>query len=308
MNIQQFQYILSLAEHRHFETAAGKCFISQSTLSTMVSKFEDEMGISIFDRKSKPVEITKEGALIIGQLKIISYEIAQLTELVKEIKGELKGQIKIGCIPTVAPFLLPLFLPDLSKDIPEMLFEVREVATGEIIRQLKSRELDIGIVSTPLDEKELLEYPIYKEAFTYFDTSQSSEEKISVNEVRMDNFWLMEEGHCMRDQVLDICKNEKRKISPSPNINFKAGSMDSLIRFVKANKGRTLLPYLTALNLSKEDKKHIGYFKNPVPFRNIGLITHQHFTKKRILGLLEKKIIGKIKSVSGIKIERQQKT
>lgn len=303
MNIQQFQYILSLAEYRHFETAAAKCFISQSTLSTMISKFEDEIGISIFNRKRKPVEITKEGVLIIEQLRIISYEIDQLAELSKEIKGELKGRLKIGCIPTVAPFLLPLVLPDLSKHLPEVLFEIKEIATDDIIRLLGSRELDIGIVSTPVNGKDLIEYPVYKEGFAYFDTSQTSGEKISVNQVSMDNFWLMEEGHCMRDQVLEICKNEKRRIRASHNINFKAGSIDSLIRFVKAKKGRTLLPCLTVLNLSMEDKKHVSYFNDPVPSRDIGLVTHEHFTKKRILGLLEKEIIVKMRFASGIKIE-----
>src|SRR5690554_5242013 len=105
MNIQQFHYILAVEKYKHFETAAEKCFVTQSTLSTMISKFESEIGIQIFDRKTKPVSITKEGEKIIQQLKIITYDIDQLIELTKTMKGEVSGALKVGCIPTIAPYL-----------------------------------------------------------------------------------------------------------------------------------------------------------------------------------------------------------
>ncbi|MBS1486127.1 MAG: LysR family transcriptional regulator [Bacteroidetes bacterium] len=294
MNIQQFQYILAVAENRHFETAAEKCFISQSTLSTMISRFEDELGVKIFDRKKKPVDITKEGKAVIEQLKTITREIGQLNELVKEIKGEIEGTLKIGCIPTVAPFLLPLFLQGFSKKFPGLSLEVKEDTTSEILKQLKSREMDIGIVSTPLHDSELTEYPLYDEAFVLYDASQLSPQKIAVEKMNLDNFWLLEEGHCMRSQVLKICEKSKRAINPSQNIHFKAGSIDSLLRFVKANQGKTLLPYLSLSNFSEKEKEQVSFFKNPIPYRNIGLIFHKHFAKKKILHLLQKEIVEKI--------------
>jgi len=177
MNIQQFNYVLAVAKFRHFETAAEKCYISQSTLSTMILKFENEIGITIFDRKKRPMEITDEGSKIIERLKIITNEIADLEEVCKEIKGEITGKIKIGCIHTVTPYLLPLILPELSEKYPELTIEVKELTTNNIIDLLKLRELDIGIISTPIDEPELNEYPIYKEPYLYFDVSNETPKK-----------------------------------------------------------------------------------------------------------------------------------
>ncbi len=307
MNIRQFEYVLAVAEHRHFETAAEKCFVTQSTLSAMISKLESELGIIIFDRRKKPVDITKEGEKIIEHLKIISTEINRLDELSKEIKGAIKGVIKIGCIPTVAPFLLPIFLPDFSTKYPDLIMEIKEITTDEIIRRLKSRELDIGIISFPINDDELAEYPIYREPFVFYDTSRTSEKEINTEDILLDNFWLLEEGHCLRNQVLAVCSTENKKINSSLNIKFKAGSIDSLIRFVRANNGKTLLPYLAAINFSDEEKKHIRYFSTPVPFRNVGLLTHRYFVKKTILRLLQEEIRRKIKLTDRIEISDEIK-
>jgi len=294
MNIQQFQYVLAVAEHRHFETAAERCYVSQSTLSTMILKFEDEIGISIFDRKKRPMEITQEGGQIIERLKIIIKEIENLTELTHEIRGVVKGQIKIGCIPTVAPFLLPLFLVDFVNAYPKLKIEVHEITTDEIVRRLTSRELDIGIVSTPINEPELLERPLYSEPFVLYDTGNKKPDTLIAANLDMENFWLMEEGHCLRSQILDVCNRRDSAINSSLNINFKAASIGSLIRFVKANKGRTLLPALATANFSADELKFVHHFKEPVPFRTIGLLTHHHFPKERLLDVLQKKILNKI--------------
>lgn len=295
MNIQQFQYVLAVAEHRHFETSAEKCYVSQSTLSTMISKFENEIGIKIFDRSVKPVEITKEGEIIIEQLKNITYEINHLNEIVKEIKGEIKGKIIIGCIPTVAPFLLPLFLKDFSDKFPDVTIEVREKTTEEIIRQLKSRELDIGILSSPLNEIEIVEEHLYNESFIYFDTSkENSEQKVEVRDLDFDNFWLLEEGHCMRDQVLDICNLSQSDLNTTANINFKSGSIDSLLRFVKSTNGKTIVPLLSLIDFPENDKKHLNFFSPTIPKRSIALVHHIHFPKKKLFNLLKTEIVNKV--------------
>ncbi len=297
MNIQQFDYVLAVAELRHFENAAARCFISQSTLSTMISKFEDEIGIKIFERKTKPVSITKEGEQVIFQLKQITHEISQLEELAREIKGEAKGTLKIGCIHTVAPFLLPLFLNSFAQKYPDLNIQIKENSTNSIIRQLKSRDLDIGIVSPPIHDPELIEYPLYDEAFIYFDLNQPKHRMISVDELKPDNFWLMEESHCMRSQVVSICELENQEHLASQNISFKAGSIDSLIRFTKASKGKTLLPLLSLNNFPPEDKKHVRFFNDPVPIRNIGLVTHHHFVKQKFIKLFSEEIIRSVQPV-----------
>jgi LysR family hydrogen peroxide-inducible transcriptional activator len=183
MNIRQIEYVLAVAEQRHFETAAEQCFISQSTLSTMISKFEEEIGIHIFDRKRKPVEITNEGQFIIEQLRLISKNIDQLNQMVDEMKGVVKGKIKIAVIPTIAPFLLPLFLKEFATQFPELTIEVREHTTQVIIEKLKKRELDLGILSTPLLDDDIEEHHLYDEPFVMFDTTGNYRAQLKVEEL-----------------------------------------------------------------------------------------------------------------------------
>ncbi len=295
MNIQQFQYILAVAENKHFEIAAEKCFITQSTLSTMISKFEDEINIKIFDRKKKPVQLTSEGQILIEQLKVIAKNIEQLKELTKEIKGEIKGVLSISVIPTIAPFLLPLFLQDFAAKFPNLSIKVKEQTTSEIIRQLKSRELDIGIISIPILDKDLEEIKLYDEPFVFYDAENKNASKVSIHKMDMHNLCLLEEGHCMRTQVIKLCEIHKKVFSNKLNFEYEAGSIESLLRFVKANHAATLLPYLSVVDFSKEEKTKIRNFISPVPYRSIGLVTHRHFVKKKILEMLQKEIISKTK-------------
>lgn len=297
MNIQQFQYILAVADKKHFEKAAEKCFISQSTLSTMISKFEDEIGIMIFDRKKKPVALTSEGEIIVEQLKTINKDIAHFNEVVKEIKGEVKGSLSISVIPTIAPFLLPLFLQDFAKKFSNLNIEVREQTTEEIIRQLKSRDLDIGILSIPLKEKELFEVKLYDEPFVFYDAANVSSSKITVSELDKSTLCLLEEGHCMRNQVVELCDLHKKQGNSKLNFDYKAGSIDSLLRFVKANKASTLLPYLAAKELSENEGHALSYFSDPVPFRTVGLVVHRHFVKNKVLEMLKNEILEKLSPV-----------
>lgn len=294
MNIQQFQYIIALAEQKHFEKAAEKCFISQSTLSTMISKLEDELGILIFDRKKKPVEITAEGIPIIEQLKKINKEIEHLMELSKEIKGEVKGNLTISVIPTIAPFLLPLFLTDFAAKFPNLDIEVREHTTSEILRQIKSRDLDIGIVSIPINDKDIRELKLYDEPFVFFDSGLQNEQNVKAKDLDLSNLCVLEEGHCMRNQVLELCNFYDNHLSHKLNFKYKAGSIDSLLRFVKASNASTLLPYLSAREFSENESSHISEFADPVPYRTVGLVVHRHFVKHKILEMLQKEIMAKI--------------
>jgi LysR family hydrogen peroxide-inducible transcriptional activator len=297
MNIHQFQYILSLAEHRHFETAAEKCFISQSTLSTMISKFEDEIDIQVFDRKKKPVETTSEGRLIIDQLKKISKEIESLHEITNHLKGDVKGKLTIAVIPTIAPYLLPLFLHRFAAKFPALSIEVREQTTSEIMRMIKTRDLDIGIISTPLNDPETVEYHLYDEPFVFFDAGSKSNKDVTVNQLDLSNLCLLEEGHCMRNQVLELCDFQRRESNNKLNFRYMAGSIDSLLRFVRSGKASTLLPYLAAKELSSAEQKNIRNFSNPTPFRSIGIVVHKHFVKHTVRELLHDEIMNQVAAI-----------
>ncbi|MGB0424436.1 MAG: LysR substrate-binding domain-containing protein, partial [Flavobacteriales bacterium] len=291
MNFQQIQYLLAVSELKHFERAAEKCFVTQSTLSTMISKFEDEIGIKVFDRRTKPVSITAEGDEILKQLKLIDQQVGNLNETVKLLKGEMSGTLKIAAIPTVSPYVFPKFLKRFSAQFPDLTFEVREMNTKEMMQALKSRELDIGIAAVPLLDKELMEIELYNEPFVLYDCSLSkTKSPVVLDELNLENFWLLEEGHCLRTQVAKICDLENCDINPGSNINFKAGSIESLLHFVEMAEGQTLLPYLAGLELSTAKQKRLTPFNAPTPMRSVGLVVHQHFVKRKILNLLHQDI------------------
>ena len=294
MNIQQLKYILAVAEHKHFELAAEHCHITQSTLSTMISKFEDEIGFKIFDRKKKPVQLSVEGTLMVEQMKLAMNQIALLEELSKEIKGEISGSLSLSVIPTVAPFLLPLFLQDFAQKFPNLQMKVREETTAEIVRKLKSRELDIGILSTPITEKDILEYHLYNEPFVYFDAQQTCAKKMNAHKIKTEKLCLMEEGHCLRTQILQLCDEHERSIQRTLNFEYKAGSIDSLLRFVKTQKATTLLPFLATTDFNEQEKSHVSEFLSPVPYRSIGLVVHRHFVKKKLLIALQQEVTEKV--------------
>ena len=294
MNIQQIQYVLAVAELRNFGRAAEKCFITQSTLSTMIVRFEEEIGITIFDRKTKPATVTKEGKIIIRQLKLIASEINSLIEISESLKGEMAGNIKIGVIPTVAPYILPRFLEEFTGKFPKMNFEISETTTAAIISGLIKRELDIGIVSTPLQQPDLFEIPLYNEKFVLFDSQIKHRSRSKLEDIDHSRLWLLEEGHCLRTQVEKICDFDQSKASLNSNFKYKSGTIDSLMRFVKINKGTTFLPYLATLEFNKEDQKKISDLGDPVPVRTVGLVVHKHFVKKQVLDQLKKIILKRI--------------
>ncbi len=289
MNIQQFQYILAVAELRHFEQAADKCAISQSTLSTMIGRFEEEIGIKIFDRKTKPVSITREGEELIRQLKIILKDIYTLENMVQEMKGEMEGHLRMGVIPTVAPYLMPLFLSTFAQKFSKVNIVVQEMTTLEIMRSLKDGSLDLAIAAIPLEDPYLHEYPLYKEPFLLFDyfSNKIETKEIRIEDIDYAHFLLLTEGHCLRNQVEQICNFSHRTERLAMNFEFKAGSIDSLIRFTKAYKGITLLPYLATVDLESEDQERLISFVTPVPIRSVGLVVHEHFVKKRMLNELQ---------------------
>jgi LysR family hydrogen peroxide-inducible transcriptional activator len=286
MNIQQIKYVIAVAELQSFGKAAERCFITQSTLSTMVARLEDELGVQLFNRKRKPITTTKEGKAILKQLTIIHKELDNLDEVVRGLKGESHGKINIGVIPTVAPYLLPLFLSDFVQKHPNLKFVISEVTTENIIKGLESRNLDIGILSTPLKHGSLLERPLYSEPFLLFDKSKKRTRKYAkVQEIDCNRLWLLNEGHCLRTQVETICNLHNQR-NDNLNLEYKSGTIDTLMKFVRINHAVTLLPYLATLDLPQEDLAYLHPIAAPQPAREISLVVHQHFAKKRILAAM----------------------
>lgn len=286
MTKTQIEYILALAKLKNFGQAADACFISQSTLSAMVAKFEEQSGVEIFNRKTRPISITEQGDEVIKSLKTVYREYQLLEEKLNEIKGIELRELSIACIPTVAPYLYPLILNKISSHFPKVNITVLELTTENIVDEIKSGNIDVGIVSIPLDDNELIEYPIYDEEFLIYDCGNSLKgKKVSVSDIDIERLWLLEEGHCLRNQVGQICElRQQNKIHG--NIVYSCGSIFTLIQMVKMNKGVTLLPKLATVKNSQIQPKYIYNFSKNVPNRKIGLISHKHFVKKRILSSL----------------------
>ena len=295
MTRTQIEYILTLAKLKNFGQAADACFITQSTLSAMVAKFENQIDIAIFDRKTRPISITKEGEKILEGIKNIQREFQLLDQKVNRIKGHEVGTLNIACIPTVAPYLYPVILDQISASYPKVNFSIHELTTENTVNQILAGNIDIGIVSTPLNNNELIEHHLYYEDFLIYDYNKnSSKTNYKVSEIDLDRLWLMEEGHCMRNQVGKICELRQQK-KMNGNLTYSCGSIFTLLEMVKRNKGITLLPRLAIANNKHINKNHIYPISDPVPTREIGLITHKNFIKKKMLDYLISEIQSAVK-------------
>ncbi|SHI65264.1 transcriptional regulator, LysR family [Mesonia phycicola] len=284
MTIQQFKYVQAVVDLKNFEAAAEKCFVTQSTLSTMINKLENEIGIKIFNRKTKPVSITAEGEQLIQRFRIINSEIDALKNVIQELKGEMTGEIKIGIIPTLAPYLLPLFLNDFANKFKQVKIIVKEMTTAHIQDALKIRDLDIGILALPLADKELDEIELFSEPFLVYDcTEEKRAKKVSLDSLNYAKICLLQEGHCLRTQVQEICELSAKLTTQDVNFEIESGSMDSLLKITKIRKGITIIPHLATLDLNEEELQRLIEFKNPVPVRQVGLVTNKFFVKKKLL-------------------------
>lgn len=297
ISINQIKYVLALEKTGSFSLAAQECFVTQSTLSTMIKKLEEALGIELFDRKKKPIKLTQEGEQLINQFKVVYNESENLMELVQETKNEYHGSLNIGIIPTLAPFLLPLFLDKLVRNYPNIEFRIFEITTAEIINQLKLRDLDIGLLSLPINDKEIISTPLFHEEFVVYDTSHNPKNKkqYEIDDIDVNRLWLLEESHCLTNQIEKICHLKKKK-QINNNLVFKSGSILTLMKLIQKNKGLTLLPKLATFQSTLINKKHVHPLKAPTPVREIGFVTHTNFNKKRILKVLEKTILESVSS------------
>ncbi len=296
MTRSQINYILTLVKHKNFGTASNACFISQSTLSAMVAKFEEQIGIEIFNRKTRPIELTSEGQKIINALMRIDREYQLLDEQVKEIKGLDSGELSLACIPTVAPYLYPLILNKMTEVYPNVSFKIYELTTENIIKEIINGQLDVGIISTPLENDELLEYHLYNEEFLIYDCGDKANQNVySVSDIDLERLWLLEEGHCMRNQVSTICElRQTNKLNS--NLTYNCGSIFTLIEMVERHEGVTLIPKSALHGKHNIDITKLYKLSSPIPSRNIGLTTHKNFVKTKIIKNLSNLILGQIEA------------
>jgi LysR family hydrogen peroxide-inducible transcriptional activator len=293
MTLVQLEYVVAVDTYRNFAAAAEKCFVTQPTLSMQILKLEESLGTKIFDRSRQPVVPTEIGILLIAQARVILGEGKQLKELIKIFTNELSGELRVGVIPTVAPYLLPPVIPNFTKNYPKVQLKIWEYTTEQIIQNLKNGLLDCGILATPLDENSLNETPLFYESFVVYvsaSSSLNSMNEINYKDINFDELWLLNEGHCMRNQVLNICRKQKAGDNSKP-FEYNTGSVETLKRMVDLNNGVTILPQLSLKELSPEQIKRVRNFTSPIPVREISIVTHRNFLKRSVIKAFEKEIL-----------------
>jgi len=296
MTITQLQYVLAVAEHKNFTLAAEKCFVTQPTLSMQIQKVEEELKIQIFDRTKKPIQLTDIGQKIVNQAKNIVNEAERMKDIVEQQKGFIGGEFKLGIIPTVMPTLLPMFLNTFVKKYPKVKLIIEELNTDDIILKLKNGNLDAAIAATPLNEDKLKEIVIYYEPFVAYIPEKhriADKKEIEVSDLNLDEILLLQDGHCFRDGILNLCKNQD--VTPVNNFQIQSGSFETLIKLADEGLGLTLLPYLHTLDLKEKDKLKLKHFKDPKPAREISLIFPKTELKIQIIDALRQSISGVIR-------------
>ncbi|WP_299776554.1 hydrogen peroxide-inducible genes activator [uncultured Formosa sp.] len=288
MTLQQLQYVIALDTYRHFVTAAEKCFVTQPTITIQVKKLEEEIGFLIFDKSKFPIKPTDLGEVFITKSKVILREVSELKNMVSLELDNLEGEYRIAVIPTISSYLIPLISGDISKKYPNTILRIEELESDQIILALQKKEIDIGILVTPLNEPFIREIKLYNEPFIFYGQQHYFDEEkktISIAEIEhLDNIWLLEKGHCFRNQVLNICgHNENTK-----NIQFQSGSIEALKKMVDHYGGFTLVPEMA---IDDKDSGHVIHFTEPKPIREVSLVTHHSFSRDVLLDALRLEIL-----------------
>ncbi|WP_432714148.1 hydrogen peroxide-inducible genes activator [Pedobacter sp.] len=292
MTLVQLEYIVAVDTYRSFVGAAEKCFVTQPTLSMQVQKLEEMLNVKLFDRSRQPVTPTEIGAQIIEQARIVLQESQKIKEIINNQQQDIAGELRVGIIPTLAPYLLPQVIASMMEKFPALKLLIWEYTTEDIIHHLKTGVLDCGLLATPLIDESILEDPLFYENFVTYISKNSKlfkKKTIDPEDLESENIWLLNERHCMRSQVLNICRSTQE--NRMQGLTYNTGSVETLIKMVDLNNGATIIPELALAELSNKQLSKIRNFKSPEPVREISLVTHKNFIKKRMLNAFKDEIL-----------------
>jgi LysR family hydrogen peroxide-inducible transcriptional activator len=294
MTITQLEYVVAVATYKSFVAAAEKCFVTQPTLSMQIQKLEDELGVKLFDRNKHPIAVTAMGEAIVDQARIALAESEKILDLIQNQQNKLAGPFKLAIIPTVAPYIIPGLLKNYVVNFPSVKLQVKEMETNQIIRALRNNEIDAAVVSTPLEENGIKEYPLFYEPFVGYvseDEEALKKRLITPDDISLERIWLLNEGHCMRNQIINLCSDQVEKLQAERPFRYESSNVETLRKMVDKNKGLTILPELATHEFSEDQMEKIRYFEDPEPVREIGLVTNDHFVKLTLLQSLIDEIL-----------------
>ncbi len=296
MTITQLKYVLAVAEYQNFTKAAEKTFVTQPTLSMQIQKLEDELDVLIFDRSKKPIDLTDIGKKIVSQAKNIVNEANRITDIVDQQKGYIGGEFRLGVIPTIMPTLLPMFLKSFIHKYPKVRLKIEELNTETIIERLNDGHLDAAIAATPLLQDNIKERPLYYEPFmAYVPNNHRLHRKktLATSDLDLADMLLLEDGHCFKDGVINLCKAVKEQDDDS--FSLESGSFETLVKLANEGLGMTLLPYLHTIDIPEKERDFYKSFKQPSPAREVSIIYPKSELKIQIIEALRSTIAGVIK-------------
>jgi LysR family hydrogen peroxide-inducible transcriptional activator len=272
MNLRDLRYLVNLADHRHFGRAAEASFVSQPTLSTQLKKLEEELGLPLVERSPRNVLLTEFGEKIAARARTILREADEIKSIARRFKDPEAGRVRIGIFPTLAPYLLPHVVPDIVKRYPKLELILAEEKTEVILRKLSEGELDAGILALPIHDDQLHAEFLFEEAFVFAAPPShplAKARRIKLSDLNDQTLLLLDEGHCLRDQALEVCQ----MAGASERTGFRATSLETLRHMVAANAGATLLPAL-AVHGSSQNSPNVKLipFASPEPHRRIAMV------------------------------------
>lgn len=292
ISLIQLEYAVAVDTYRHFATAAEKCFVSQPTLSMQLKKMEEELGIILFDRGRQPIIPTDAGIKIIEQARQVLKENKKISLLAKDLKGEVSGELRIGVIPTIAPYLLPLFVGDFNRKYPSVRLIVDELITEEIEEKLHLDLIDVGILVTPLHNTNIYEKPLYYEEMQIYTNEKhklANKSIIEVKDIALPDIWLLSDGHCFRNQVVNLCNLQSLNHDSLP-FDFESGSLETIIKIIDKEGGFTLIPELAGNEIKDTKENNLRYFSDITPLREVSLVFSRQFAKTKLIELLANEI------------------
>ena len=291
MTLQQLEYIMAVARYGHFGRAAEACNVTQPTLSAMIGKLEEEIGAKLFDRNRQPICPTQVGERVINRAREVLEQADSIKDIVWEEKKSLGGIFRIGILPTIAPYLLPRFFPQMMKRYPMLDIRVREMKTHEIKEALLQGDIDAGILATIEGLEDYEKTPLFYEKYVGYVAREDAlfkKETIRTSDVAASReLWLLDEGHCFRDQMVRFCQ---MKSSQTSQLAYNLGSMETFMRMVESGMGITFIPELAEMQLSAPQKELVRPFAIPIPTRELILITNRNFIRKTLLDMIVKEI------------------
>jgi len=301
MTLTQLKYIISVADAKTFAAAANMCNVTQPTMSMQIQKLEETLGVMIFDRSRSPVRVTEIGEKIIFQARNIIRESHKVQEMISSEANNVAGQFKLGIIPTVAPLLLPKFLNSFLDGYPDIKITIDELHTKTIIDYLNRDIIDAGILALPLDEENLREIPVYEEEFVGLVSSKHrlfAKDYLTPDDLSADDILLLKEGHCLRDQVLQVCQAASEPGGADHNIVFEAGSLQTLTNLVESGYGMTLIPSMAKKQYHNGKAKFIKEFEGERPKRIVGIVHQRSYLKRNIIDALKNTIINALEEAN----------